>query len=186
MAQASSERLVVRNKVFLPVIWGLMGLCLLVASILALTQPIPHADNPLLLRLATGVLGLPASLFIVFMNARKVFSRRYAVLIDERGITDNTGGLASGFTPWEEIAEVFLLKLKDDTYLCAVPVDYEAWSSHLNGRQRRLAQANLDAGFAPIRIQFKKVSERVTAQDGLATARRFQPKKITRVRKPKY
>lgn len=51
---------------------------------------------------------------------------------------------------------------------------------------RRLAQANLDAGFAPIRIQFKKATERLTAADGLAAVRHFCPEKVSKVRKPKY
>ena len=94
--------------------------------------------------------------------------------------------MGSGFTPWEQISEVFLLRLKDDTYLCAVPTDYDSWASTRNRRQARLAQANKDMGFAPIRIQFKKANDKYTAQDGLAAVRRFAPEKITRIRKPKY
>ena len=52
--------------------------------------------------------------------------------------------------------------------------------------QARLAQANKDMGFAPIRIQFKKANDKYTAQDGLAAVRRFAPEKISRIRKPKY
>ena len=63
---------------------------------------------------------------------------------------------------------MFLLRLKDDTYLCAVPTDYDSWASTRNHRQARLAQANKDMGFAPIRIQFKKANDKYTAQDGLA------------------
>ena len=112
--------------------------------------------------------------------------RRNAIVIDESGITDNTDSMGSGFTPWEQISEVFLLRLKDDTYLCAVPTDYDSWASTRNRRQARLAQANKDMGFAPIRIQFKKASDKYTAQDGLAAVRRFAPEKISRIRKPKY
>ena len=115
------------------------------------------------------------------------FARTFDVSgIDESGITDNTDSMGSGFTPWEQISEVFLLRLKDDTYLCAVPTDYDSWASTRNRRQARLAQANKDMGFAPIRIQFKKANDKYTAQDGLAAVRRFAPEKISRIRKPKY
>lgn len=184
--QTPGEPLVIRAKVVLPAIYLFMGLCLLVAALLALTQPLPHADNPLFLRVTLGELGLPCSVWLIVSNVRKIHLKRNAIVIDERGITDNTGSMAPGFTPWEEIADVHLLKLKDDTYLCAVPADYDAWSARLRRGQRRLAQANLDAGFAPIRIQFKKATERSGAADGLAAVRRFHPEKVSRVRKPKY
>ena len=155
--QTPGEPLVIRAKVVLPAIYLFMGLCLLVAALLALTQPLPHADNPLFLRVTLGGLGLPCSVWLIVSNVRKI-----------------------------HLADVHLLKLKDDTYLCAVPADYDAWSARLRRGQRRLAQANLDAGFAPIRIQFKKATERSGAADGLAAVRRFHPEKVSRVRKPKY
>ena len=184
--QTYGEALVIRAKILLPAIYTFMGACLLLAGILALTQPLPHADNPIFMRVALSCLGIPFSIWILVSNVRKICLRRNAIVIDERGITDNTGSMAPGFTPWGEIADVHLLKLKDDTYLCAVPTDYDAWSARLRRGQRRLAQANLDAGFAPIRIQFKKATERHTAADGLAAVRRFHPEKVSKVRKPKY
>lgn len=186
MSKKSESPLVIRSKIFLPAIYTFMGLCLLLSSVLALTQPLPHADNPLLLYITLGVIGFPVSLAIVVLSARGVVRRRNAIVIDGRGITDNTGSMAPGLIPWEQIEEVYLLKLKDDTYLCVVPSDTDAWLASLGRGRRRLAQANMDAGFAPVRIQFKKVTERYDAQDGLAAARSFHPEKITRVRKPKY
>lgn len=180
------EALVVRAKIMLPAIYTFMGVCLLVAGVLALTQPLPHADNPIFLRVTLGGLGTPFAIWLIVSNVRKIHQKRNAIVIDESGITDNTGSMAPGFIPWDEIADVHLLKLKDDTYLCATPTNYEAWSSRLGRGQRRLAQANLDAGFAPIRIQFKKVTERFDAADGLSAVRGFHPEKVSKVRKPKY
>lgn len=184
--QESEGALVVRAKIMLPAIYMFMGLCLLVAAVLALTQPLPHADNPMFLRVTLGGLGLPCSIWLIVSNIRKIYLKRNAIVIDERGIADNTGSMAPGLIPWDEIADVHLLKLKDNTYLCAAPVDYDAWAAHLRRGQRRLAQANLDAGFAPIRIQFKKATERYTAADGLVAVKRFHPEKVSKVRKPKY
>lgn len=187
MAKAKgADELVIKNKVLLPVIYGCMGLCLLVASVLALVHPLPYADNPVLMRALLGCLGLPFSLWLVISNFRKAVTRRNAIVIDAAGITDRTGGMAHGFIAWDDVAEVYLLKLKDDTFLCVEPRDRESWMATLGRGARRLAQANIDAGFAPIRIQFKKADERYVAADGLAVAKTLHPEKVTHVRKPKY
>lgn len=180
------EKLSVNNNLVLLAIYAFMGLCLLLGSVLVLTQPLPYADNPLLMKVTMGYVGFPLSLGIIVVSVRKMIMRKDAILIDERGITDHTSGLSSGFTAWEDIKEIFLLKLKDDSFLCALPADYDAWYARLSKSQQRLAQANVDAGFAPIRIQFKKITDKYHAQDGLAVCRRFHPEKIGRVRKPKY
>lgn len=185
MAQ-ETQRLAVRNNLVLIGIYTFMGVCLFLASVLAFIYPLPYAENPLIMKVGMGYLGLPVSIAVVALNVRKLVSRRHVIVIDEKGITDYTTALSSGFTAWEDLREVFLLRLHDDTYLCAVPNDYDAWLGQLSKRQRRLAEANVDAGFAPIRIQFKKVTDSLRAEDGLAAVKRFCPKKVTRTRKPKY
>ena len=184
--EQDEAKLSITANVFILASYVFMGACLFVGAVLVLTQPLPYAENPLIMRVGMGWIMLPVSLFIIGSNITKIVKRRNAILIDENGITDNTDSMGSGFTPWDQIQEVFLLKLKDDTYLCAVPNDYDAWASTRNRRQARLAQANMDMGFAPIRIQFKKANDRYCAQDGLAAVKRFHPEKVTRVRKPKY
>ena len=182
----ATERLSITANVVLLGSYLFMGVCLLAGAILVLTQPLPFAENPMVMKVGMGWVMIPVSLFIICSNIIKIARRRNAIVIDESGITDNTDSMGSGFTPWEQISEVFLLRLKDDTYLCAVPTYYDSWASTRNRRQARLAQANKDMGFAPIRIQFKKANDKYTAQDGLAAVRRFAPEKISRIRKPKY
>ena len=172
------EKFAINANVVLLASYLFMGACLLLGAILVLTQPLPYAENLLIMKVGMGWVMLPVSALII--------RRRNAIVIDEKGITDNTDSMGSGFTPWDQIADVHLLKLKDDTFLCAVPADYDAWVKTRNRRQARLAQANMDMGFAPIRIQFKKASDRVNAQDGLAAVKRFHPEKVSRIRKPKY
>ncbi len=180
------EKLAINANVVLLASYLFMGACLLLGAILVLTQPLPYAENLLIMKVGMGWVMLPVSAFIIGSNIVKITRRRNAIVIDEKGITDNTDSMGSGFTPWDQIADVHLLKLKDDTFLCAVPVDFDEWVKTRNRRQARLAQANMDMGFAPIRIQFKKASDRVNAQDGLAAVKRFHPEKVSRIRKPKY
>ena len=185
-AYKSDDVLEIRNPVMMHLILTFMGSCLLLAGILAAFAPLPYAENPMIMRIGMGYCGIPASIGLIYMNVRKLIKRRNAIRIDLEGITDNTTALSSGFTPWDQISEVFLLRLKSDDYLCAIPTDYNAWYANLSKRQQRLAQANLDAGFAPIRIQFKKVSDRVSSKEGVAFVKKLRPKKVTRIRKPRY
>ncbi len=185
-ASITSERLEVRNNVVRHLILIFCGLCLAVAAVLAAFAPLPYADNELLLRVGVGYFGLPVSLAIIALNIHKIANRREAILIDSRGITDRSNALASGFTPWDDIKEVYLLRLKSDDFLCAEPVDYHSWYAGLNPRQQRLADANRDAGFAPIRIQFRKVSDSITSKEGVSFVKKLMPKKVGRIRKPRY
>lgn len=185
-AYRSDDALEIRNPIVMHVILIFMGVCLLAAAALAAFAPLPYAENPLVMRMGMGYCGLPVALGLIVLNIRKLVYRRNAIRIDREGITDNTTALSSGFTPWSEISEVFLLRLKSDDYLCALPADYDAWYANLSKRQQKLAQANLDAGFAPIRIQFRKVSDRVTSKEGVSFVKKIMPKKVTRIRKPRY
>lgn len=185
-AYRSEDVLEIRNPIIMHLILTFMGGCLLAAALLAAFAPIPYAENPMIMRVGMGYCGIPISLGLIYFNVRKLISRRCAIRIDRTGLTDNTTALSSGYTPWDEISEVFLLRLKNDDYLCALPVDYDTWYAKLSKRQQWLAQANVDAGFAPIRIQFRKVSDRVTSKEGVSFVKKLLPKKVTRVRKPRY
>lgn len=185
-AGASGERLVVRRSIMKYVALVFMGACLLVTSLFAIFAPLPYAENEMLMRVGMGYLGLPCALAFIAFNGYQLIWRRNAIVIDDRGITDLTNSMASGFTSWEEISEVYLLRLKSDDYLCAEPVDRVAWMARLSDRQRKLAQANLDIGFSPIRIQFKSVTDRVSSKEGVSFVKKIRPKVVSHIRKPKY
>lgn len=185
-AVVTDEKLEVRYGIVRHLILIFCGVCLVVAAACAAFAPLPYADNELLMRVGMGYIGLPVSIALVAFNVYKIWKRRTAILIDEHGITDYSSALSSGFTPWDEIKEVYLLRLKSDDFLCAVPEDYDAWLGSLSKRRQRLATANVDAGFAPIRIQFRKVNEHVTAKQGVSFCKKIRPKKVSHVRKPRY
>ncbi|WP_058270130.1 STM3941 family protein [Olsenella massiliensis] len=180
------EKLAINANAVLLVSYLFMGACLLSGSIIVLTQPLPYAENLLIMKICMGWIMLPISVFIIGSNIVKLIHRHSVIVIDEKGITDNTDSMGSGFTPWNQISDVHLLKLKDDTFLCAVPTNYDEWVKIRNRRQARLAQANIDMGFSPIRIQFKKAGDHIDARDGLAAVKRFHPEKVSRIQKPKY
>lgn len=185
-AAISTHSLSIKNNVVRHLIMTLCGACLLAAALLAAFAPLPYADNEIMLRIGVGYIGIPVAVGIIYINLNHILHRREAILIDEQGITDRSNALASGFTPWDQISEVYLLQLKSDDFLCVEPLNFDAWHEGLTKAQKRLAEANKDAGFAPIRIQFKKVSDTVTSKDGLKCVKRIAPKKVTRTRKPRY
>lgn len=184
--QVSDTSFAVNNDVVIHLLLIFMGVCILVAAILAATQDLPYAPNPTLMKYTTGYLGIPFAIFFIAYNVHRIVNRHNAILIDEKGITDHTTAFSAGFIAWGDIKEVYLLRLHDDDYMCVVPADFDAWYATLNKRQQRLAKANMDAGFAPIRIQFKKVTDKVKSKEGVTFCKKIQPKKVTRVRKPRY
>ena len=184
--QVSDTSFAVNNDVVIHLLLIFMGICILAAAILAATQDLPYAPNPILMKYTTGYLGIPFAILFIAYNIHRFVNRHNAILIDERGVTDHTTSFSAGFIAWDDIQEVYLLRLHDDDYMCVVPADFDTWYASLNKRQQRLAKANVDAGFAPIRIQFKKLTEKVKSKEGVAFCKRIQPKKVTRVRKPKY
>ncbi len=185
-ARVTDESFTVNNGVVIHLLLIFMGVCILVAAILAATQSLPYAPNPALMKYTTGYLGVPFAILFVAYNVHRIVNRRNAILIDEKGVTDHTTSFSAGFIAWEDIQEVYLLRLHNDDYMCVVPTDIDGWYAALNKRQQRLAKANMDADFAPIRIQFKKVTEKVKSKEGVAFCKKIRPKKVTHVRKPRY
>lgn len=184
--QVSDTSFAVNNDVVIHLLLIFMGVCILIAAFLAATQDLPFAPNPILMRYTTGYLGIPFAILFIAYNVHRIVNRHNAILIDENGVTDHTTSFSAGFIAWDDIKEVYLLRLHDDDYMCVVPADFDTWYATLNKRQQRLAKANMDAGLAPIRIQFKKVTEKVKSKEGVAFCKKIQPKKVSRVRKPKY
>lgn len=166
-----------------PACYCFMGVCLLLTAVLALTQPLPFADNPTLMRIMTGYVGGLAALVIIGINGAALTVRKKGILIDAQGITDTTGIMAPGALSWNAIEQVYVLKLYGEPYLCVVPKDITGWMEHLNRLQRRLAQANIDGGFAPVRIQYKKITKNVTEQDALRVIKQLHPELIGKTKK---
>lgn len=182
----TSKSLVVKRNAVKYIALIFMGICLFVAALLCIFAPLPYADNELMMRIGMGYLGLPVSISLIAFNGYALIVKRKAIIIDDRGITDYTSSMSSGFTPWDQIENVYLLRLKSSDYLCADPVNLDEWMQKLTKRQARLAQANIDLGFSPIRIQFISVTDAVSAKEGVSFVKTLQGKKVSHVRKPHY
>ena len=83
----ATERLSITANVVLLGSYLFMGVCLLAGAILVLTQPLPFAENPMVMKVGMGWVMIPVSLFIICSNIIKIVRRRNAIVIDESGIT---------------------------------------------------------------------------------------------------
>ncbi len=182
----SKKSLVVKRNAMKYIALIFMGVCLFTAALFCTFAPLPYADNELLMRIGMGYLGLPAAVVIIAFNIYEFVVKRKAIILDEHGITDYTNSMSSGFTSWDQISNVYLLKLKSGDYLCADPVNLDAWLGALSKKRVRLAQANMDLGFSPIRIQFSSVTDAITAKEGVDFVKTLQRKKVSHTRKPRY
>jgi hypothetical protein len=90
-----------KSKIF----WGIGGSIVFVVLGICLTAFIADQQsrfNPLLIK---GI-GIASVLFFGVTGIygfRKSFDRRIGLIIDENGITDNTGGISARFIQWNEI-----------------------------------------------------------------------------------
>ena len=115
--QISDTSFAVNNDVIIHLLLIFMGICILTAAILAATQELPYAPNPALMKYTTGYLGVPFAILFIAYNIHRIVNRHNAILIDESGITDHTTSFSAGFIAWDDIKEVYLLRLHDDDYM---------------------------------------------------------------------
>ena len=75
-----------------------------------------------------------------------------AVIIDSRGITDNSSGVSVGFIAWDEVAEVREYTFQHQTFLGIEPKDLNAILARLPKWKRTAIRGNVKLGAAPINI----------------------------------
>ena len=173
----------VRRDLFKYISLAFMAVCMLVAAVLTLSNPLPGSDNPTWMFISMGVIGLPVSVALLAYEIRKLLFDRNMLVIDESGILDRSNVMAPGKLEWEQIEGVYKLSIRDDTFLCIDVRERDAWMAGLSRRARRLAQANVDMGYAPVRIQAATFSHSVTTDDLLRCVRELHPELVRKGRK---
>lgn len=158
----------------------IMSLCFVLATFLALTQPLPHAENPLLLKISMGYIGFPCAIAFCGNILSKLCFKKYVFILSTQGIYDATNAFSSGFIAWEDINHIYAYQDTHDTYLCIEPSS-KTWTNSLPKKAKILAQANIDAGFSPIRIQLPHHKRNVyTVNDLIEIINTIHPEKITK------
>ena len=75
-----------------------------------------------------------------------------AIVINAKGIVDNSSGVSVGFIAWDEIAEVREYTVANQTFLGIVPKDLDTLVARQPKWKRRMIRANLKLGAAPVNI----------------------------------
>lgn len=102
------------------------------------------------------VLGLVSILFfggIALLVIRKLFDQRPGLVIDERGLMDNSGGLSAGQILWKDIEDISVLKIQRQRLILILvnnPQDYIDRQS--NGWKRKLMAMNYRQYGTPVSI----------------------------------
>ena len=91
----ATERLSITANVVLLGSYLFMGVCLLAGAILVLTQPLPFAENPMIMKVGMGWVMIPVSLFIICSNIIKIVRRRNAIVIDETAALDKGANIGT-------------------------------------------------------------------------------------------
>jgi len=81
---------------------------------IAITQP--HVGNPVFdnafVKNIAAYAGIVMGALGIYFFIKKLFDKRPGVIINEQGITDNSGAFSLGFIAWDDIAEVGELKVQ--------------------------------------------------------------------------
>ena len=102
------------------------------------------------------VLGLVAILFfggIAILVIRKLFDSSPGLIIDEQGVTDNSGGLSAGQILWTDIEDISLLQIQRQRLILILvknPQDY--LDRQNNGWKRKLMAMNYRQYGTPVSI----------------------------------
>jgi hypothetical protein len=100
------------------------------------------AQVPLKVMIAADV-GTPffaaCGIYLLF----RLLSRSPALIIDERGLTDNASFTSAGFIPWSDIQAVQIMQVKRQPFLAIHVTDPEQYLQRLNILQQILMRANL-------------------------------------------
>jgi hypothetical protein len=84
--------------------------------------------------------------------------------------------MSPGFISWDIVESAYILELGHNTYIAIDVKDPDSFMAGLSKRQARLAKANMESGFSPIRIQLATVSEDTTTADAFKVIKKLHPK----------
>jgi hypothetical protein len=97
-----------------------------------------------------GGIGLAFFGFAAVTLFLKIVRNKPSVVVDERGISDNSAVINAGFIPWSDIERVFLTQIAGNTSIAIVPRDPEAFMNKYNPAMKKLMQVNMSMMNFPV------------------------------------
>jgi hypothetical protein len=102
---------------------------------------------------------------VVYSFLPRLFDRKPRLIVDERGIFDQTLGV--GFIPWRDIRNAHAKTFFGKSFVCLDLRNTSHWLMQLTRTQRALANGNERLGFSPINLYLTGAS--VSAECALHT-----------------
>lgn len=175
MASPKGPRsLVIKRDLLRCGLLAFMGVCLTVAGVLALFAPL-QVEDAFSIRLWMGGFGTAMGIGVTAWSLYRLLVQPYLLAIDENGIVDNSNWMSPGRISWDQVRDAYILELGHNTYLCLDLEDPQGFLAALPKRRQKLMEANMQSGFAPIRIQLASVPGGYTCKDALDVVRRLHP-----------
>ena len=103
----------------------------------------------------TIVVGLASVAFFGFCGvtvAWRLARGTPALVIDQRGIFDNSSGLSVGLIRWDEIAQLKVYRFQDQVFLGVQPKDLDSLLARQPAWKRAAIRANCRLGALPVNI----------------------------------
>jgi len=75
-----------------------------------------------------------------------------AIIINARGIVDNSSGVSVGLIPWDHIGEVREYRVQDQVFLSITPKNLDALLKKQPRWKRAVMRANLSMGAGPVNV----------------------------------
>ncbi len=101
---------------------------------------------------AVGFFG-PCSVFVI----KKLFSKTPGLILNEKGITDRSSGVAAGFIPWTDVLDIREYRVNRQKFVAVYVKDPQKYVKRGNPVTRLANWANLKMAGTPINISAKSL-----------------------------
>lgn len=117
---------------------------------------------------AIGIASMVLGGWGIAMIARKWIDPKPGLVLDARGLTDNTSALSAGLIPWSDIAGFEVRRIQRQRILYVLLNDPKAYVAKFGPAKRALLNANLRFGPSPVAITSTALSIDFDALTALA------------------
>jgi hypothetical protein len=141
-----------KNKLILllsgSIIFIAMGIWFVVAP--------PSVSNPVLgnpvLIFCVGIVSIIFIGFGAVLFVKKLSDRSPGLIINDQGITDNSGGTSVGFIPWTEIVKIVQTTIANQKFLILFVQEPEKYIQKEKGFKKKFMQMNYNSYGSPVTI----------------------------------
>lgn len=117
-----------------------------------------HRYNPIVVKLAAiaGILFFGATSFFGF---KKLFDKKFGLIINEEGILDNTSGISVGLIKWDDIVDIQINQVMTNKFISIYVKNQDEYIAKAkNKMMARIMKSNIRMVGTPISISSNTLS----------------------------